>query len=130
VSNFDQTTGDPTGTTVDLWEPAELEDTQAERIVVYDLRDRSEVQTGRDTRHEKSEKALRPLAMFCRRLVQPLVDSSRTAKHERSYSRHLIDNREEDSVGGMFHSFFVKSWPSGIFVSSRSHPHDPPIGRL
>src|SRR5580765_4226828 len=28
------------GSRVDLWEPAEPEDTQAERIVVYDLRDR------------------------------------------------------------------------------------------
>ena len=69
------------GSRVDLWEPAEPEDTQAERNVVYDLRDRSKAQTGQDTGHEKSDKALRPLAMFWRRLVQPLVHSSRTAKH-------------------------------------------------
>ena len=69
------------GSRVDLWEPAEPEDTQAERIVVYDLRDRSAARTGQDTGYEKSEKALRPLAMFWRRLVQPLVHSSRTAKH-------------------------------------------------
>jgi RNA recognition motif-containing protein len=69
------------GSRVDLWEPAEPEDTQAERIVVYDLRDRSEARTGQDTGYEKSEKALRPLAMFWRRLVQPLVHSSRTDKH-------------------------------------------------
>jgi hypothetical protein len=68
------------GSRVDLWEPAEPEDTQAERIVVYDLRDRSAAQTGQDTGHEKSQKALRPLAMFWRRLVQPLMHSSRTAK--------------------------------------------------
>jgi RNA recognition motif. (a.k.a. RRM, RBD, or RNP domain) len=66
---------------VDLWEPAEPEDTQAERIVVYDLRDGSAAQTGQDTGHEKSQKATRPLAVFWRRLVQPLVHSSRTAKH-------------------------------------------------
>ena len=69
------------GSRVDLWEPAEPEDTQAERNVVYDLRDRSKAQTGQDTGNEKSDKALRPLAMFWRRLVQPLVHSSRTAKH-------------------------------------------------
>lgn len=69
------------GSRVDIWEPAEPEDTQAERIVTYDLRDRSEGQTGQDTGHEKSEQALRPLAMLWRRLVQPLVHSSRTAKH-------------------------------------------------
>ena len=57
------------GSRVDLWEPAEPEDTQAERNVVYDLRDRSKAQTGQDTGHEKSDKALRPLAMFWRRLV-------------------------------------------------------------
>ncbi|HWI68821.1 MAG TPA: RNA-binding protein [Nitrospiraceae bacterium] len=68
------------GSRVDLWEPEEPEDTQAERTVVYDLRDRSAAQTGQDTGHEKSQKALRPLAMFWRRLVQPLMHSSRTAK--------------------------------------------------
>ena len=68
------------GSRVDLWEPEEPEDTQAERTVVYDLRDRSAAQTGQDTGHEKSQKALRPSAMFWRRLVQPLMHSSRTAK--------------------------------------------------
>jgi hypothetical protein len=69
------------GSRVDLWEPAEPEDTQAERIVVYDRRDRSEARTGQDTGAEKSQKAPRPLTMFWRRLVQPLVHSSRTDKH-------------------------------------------------
>ena len=66
---------------VDLWEPAEPEEPQAERIVVYDLRDTSAAQTGQDRGHEKSQKALGPLAVFWRRLVQPLVTSSRTVKH-------------------------------------------------
>ena len=69
------------GSRVDLWEPAEPEDPQAERKVVYDLPDTSAAQTGQDTGHEKSQKALRPLAAFWRRLVQPLVPSSRTVKH-------------------------------------------------
>lgn len=69
------------GSRVDLWEPAEPEDTQAERLVVYDRRDTSAAQTGQDTGHEKSQTAFRPLAMLLRRLVQPLVHSSRIVKH-------------------------------------------------
>lgn len=66
---------------VDLWEPAEPEEPQAERIVVYDLRDTSAAQTGPDMGHEKSQKALRPLAVFWRRFVQPLAPSFRIVKH-------------------------------------------------
>ena len=69
------------GSRVDLWEPAEPEDSQAERRMVYDLRDTSAAQTGQDMGHEKSQKSLRLLAMFWRRLVQPLVHSSRSVKH-------------------------------------------------
>lgn len=69
------------GSRVDLWEPAEPEDTQAERLVVYDLRDTSAAQTGQNTGYEKSQTALRPLVMLLRRLVQPLVHSSRIVKH-------------------------------------------------
>ena len=69
------------GSRVDLWEPEEREDAQAERIVVYDLRDKSAAQTGQDTGHEKTQRATRPMAVFWRRLVQPLVHASRTAKH-------------------------------------------------
>jgi RNA recognition motif-containing protein len=68
------------GSRVDLWEPAEPEDTQAERKEVYDVRDTSAAQTDQDMGHEKSPKALKPLAVFWRRLFQPLVHSSRTAK--------------------------------------------------
>jgi RNA recognition motif-containing protein len=69
------------GSRVDLWEPAEPEDPQTERIVVYDLRDRSTAQTDQNTGHEKSQNAPGLLAVFWRRLVQPLVHSSRTPKH-------------------------------------------------
>lgn len=68
------------GSRVDLWEPAEPDDHQAERLVVYNLRDTSAAQTGQDMGHEKIRKALRPLTMFWRRLVQPQGHSSRTAK--------------------------------------------------
>lgn len=69
------------GSRVDLWEPAEPDEPQAEQIVVYNLRDTSATQTGQDVGHEKSQKALRPLAVFWRRLVQPLIACARTVKH-------------------------------------------------
>jgi hypothetical protein len=68
------------GSRVDLWEPAEPEASQAERMVAYNLREMRAVQAGQNTGHEKSQRALQPLAAFIRRLVQPLVSSSRTAK--------------------------------------------------
>ena len=69
------------GSRVDLWEPAVTEGPQAERMVPYNLREMRAGQAGQDTGHEKSQKALRPLAAFWRRLVQPLVPSSRTVKY-------------------------------------------------
>ncbi len=70
-----------TGSRVDLWEPAEPEDPRGRRMVAYDLREMRAVQKDQDTGHEKSQKALRPLAALMRRRAQPLVSSSRTAKH-------------------------------------------------
>jgi hypothetical protein len=69
------------GSRLDLWEPAEPEGPQAERMVAYNLREMRAGQAGQATGYEKSQKALRPLAALMRRLVQPLVSSSRTAKH-------------------------------------------------
>ena len=69
------------GSRVDLWEPAEPEDPQGERLVAYDLRETRAVKTGQDTGHQKSQKALKPLAVPRRRLVQPLAPSSRAVKH-------------------------------------------------
>ena len=63
---------------VDLWEPAEPDDPKTERIVVYNPR---AVEAGQDTGQEKSRKALKPLAVLLRRLVQPLLSSARSAKH-------------------------------------------------
>jgi RNA recognition motif-containing protein len=68
------------GSRVDLWEPAEPEDTRGGRMVAYDLRDTRAAQTGQATGHEKSQKALQPLAALMRRLIQPLAFTSRTAK--------------------------------------------------
>lgn len=70
------------GSRVDLWEPAEPEAVQGERMVAYNLREMRAAQTGQDRGggYEKSQKALRPLAALMRRFIQPLVSSSRTAK--------------------------------------------------
>jgi RNA recognition motif-containing protein len=65
------------GSHVDLWEPAEPDDPQAERLVVHNQR---VVEAGQDTGQEKSRKAFNPLSVLLRRLVQPLMSSDRTAK--------------------------------------------------
>jgi RNA recognition motif-containing protein len=68
------------GSRVDLWEPTEADDPQAERVVVNHSRETRAVQTDQDAGYEESQKALRPLAVFLRRLVQPLVSSAGSAK--------------------------------------------------
>jgi RNA recognition motif-containing protein len=70
------------GSRVDLWEPAELEDLQGRRIVANDLRERKSGQRDQDKRHKKSQTSLKPLAVpKARLLIEPSVPSSRTAKH-------------------------------------------------
>ena len=66
------------GSRVDLWEPAESEDPQGERRVAYDTR---AAQAAQDAGQEKDQKALQPLAVSRRRLIQPLTPSSKTVKH-------------------------------------------------
>ncbi len=68
------------GSRVDLWEPTEPDDPQAEREVVIYPRETRAVQTGQDAGYEECQKALRPLAVSLRRLVQPLVSSAGSAK--------------------------------------------------
>ena len=69
------------GARVDLWEPAEPEDPQAERMVAYSLREMQAVRVDQDRGDEMSQKARQPLGAFIRRLIQPLVSSSRTTRH-------------------------------------------------
>jgi RNA recognition motif-containing protein len=70
------------GSRVDLWEPAELEDLQGRRIVAYDLRERKAAQRDQDKRQKKSQTSFKPLAVLKGRLlIKPSVPSSRTAKH-------------------------------------------------
>ena len=66
------------GSRVDIWEPAEPEDSQGERRVAYDTR---AAQTAQDAGQEKDQMALQPLAVPRRRLIQPLAPSSKTVKH-------------------------------------------------
>jgi len=70
------------GSRVDLWEPAEPEDLQGRRLVVYDLRDKRAPQKDQDRNHQKSPTSLKPVAVPRRRLpVEPPSPASRTAKH-------------------------------------------------
>ena len=67
------------GSRVDLWEPAEPEDPQAERMVTYDLRDTRTEQTGQATGPEKSQNAFhlwRCLGIVSPRLCCPLSGPS------------------------------------------------------
>jgi RNA recognition motif-containing protein len=63
------------GSRVDIWEPAETEDRQGQRIVASDVRDARAVQTDQDRGHEKSHKALHPYAVLMRRLIRTLASS-------------------------------------------------------
>ena len=69
------------GSRVDLWEPADPEDPQAERMVTYDLRDTRAEQTGQATGHEKSQNAFQRMAMFGHRVAQTLLPTFWTVKH-------------------------------------------------
>jgi hypothetical protein len=69
------------GSRVDLWEPAEPEDSPGKQIVTCNLRDTRAAPTGQDTEHEKSQQALPPLVALMRRFIQPLVSSSQKVKH-------------------------------------------------
>jgi RNA recognition motif-containing protein len=69
------------GSRVDLWEPAEVEDPQAEGIGADDLRDTSAAQIGQDKGHEKSQKAFQRMAVIGHRLAQTLLTTFWTVKH-------------------------------------------------
>lgn len=68
------------GSRVDLWKPTEPDDPQAERVVVNHPREPRAVPTGQAAGYEESRKARRPLAVFLRRLAQPLVSFAGSAK--------------------------------------------------
>lgn len=68
------------GSRVDLWEPTEPNDPQAERIVVNQPPETLALKTDQDAGNEESQKTLKPIAVFLRRLVQPLVSSAGSGK--------------------------------------------------
>ena len=69
------------GSRVDLWEPAEPEDSQGERIMACTLRETPAAQTEQDQGHENSETALKPLTVRRPGLIRSQGPSSQTAKH-------------------------------------------------
>ena len=69
------------GSRVDLWEPAEPEDPQAERMVTYDLRDTRTEQTGQATgsrRAKTRSNVWRSWGIVSPRLCCPLSGPSNT----------------------------------------------------
>jgi RNA recognition motif-containing protein len=68
------------GSRVDLWEPAEPEDSPGERIVSYNLRGKRAAQTGQDKGQEKSQEALQPLALRRFGLIRNQEPSSGAVK--------------------------------------------------
>ena len=69
------------GSRVDLWEPAEPEDSPGERVMAFTLREAPAAQTGQDTEQEKSQQALNPLTMRRLGRIRNQGPSSQKAKH-------------------------------------------------
>lgn len=69
------------GSRVDLWEPAEPDDPQGERIMAFTPRETPAAQTGQDTGHEKNQKVLDPLKVRRLGLIKNHVSSSQKVKH-------------------------------------------------
>ena len=69
------------GSRVDLWEPAEPEDSPGERVMAFTLRETPAAQTGQDTGHKKNQKALNPLTVRRLGLVRNQGSSSKKVKH-------------------------------------------------
>lgn len=68
------------GSRVDLWEPAESEEPQAERMVAYDLQDTRAEQRGLATGHEKSQDTFQRMAVLGHRLAKTLLPTFWTVK--------------------------------------------------
>jgi RNA recognition motif-containing protein len=69
------------GSRVDLWEPAEPEDSPGERVMAFTLRETPAAQTGQDTGQEKNQKALNPLTVRRFGLIRNQGASSQKVKH-------------------------------------------------
>ena len=69
------------GSRVDLWEPAEPEDSPGERVMAFTLRKTPATQMGQDTGQEKNQKALNPLTVPRFGLIRNQGSSSQKVKH-------------------------------------------------
>jgi RNA recognition motif-containing protein len=69
------------GSRVDLWEPAEPEDSPGERVMAFTLRETPAAQTGQDTGQEKNQKVLNPLTVRRFGLIRNQGSSSQKVKH-------------------------------------------------
>jgi RNA recognition motif-containing protein len=72
---------DVAGSRVDLWEPAEPEDSPGERVMSFTLRDTPAAQTGQDTDQEKNQKALNPIVVRRLGRIRNQRPSPETVKH-------------------------------------------------
>jgi RNA recognition motif-containing protein len=69
------------GSRVDLWEPAEPEDSPGERLMAFPPRDTPAAQTEQGPGHEKTEKALNPLTVRRPGRIRNQGASSQKVKH-------------------------------------------------
>ena len=69
------------GSRVDLWEPAEPEDSPGERVMAFTLRDTPAAQTGQDGGREKNQKAFDAMTVRRFGLIGNQRASSETVKH-------------------------------------------------
>jgi RNA recognition motif-containing protein len=75
------------GSRVDLWEPAELEEPQAGRMAAYGLQDTRAEEKRQSTGLEKSQNAFQSMAVFGHRVAQTLLPTFWTVKGLPSYNR-------------------------------------------
>jgi len=69
------------GSHVDLWEPAQAEDSPGERVMAFTLRETPAAQTGQDAACEKNQKAFNAMTVRRLGLIRNQRPSSETVKH-------------------------------------------------
>ena len=69
------------GSRVDLWEPAEPEESPGERVMAFTLGDTPAAQTGQDAGREKNQKAFNTMTVRRLGLIRNQRSSSETVKH-------------------------------------------------
>jgi RNA recognition motif-containing protein len=69
------------GSHVDLWEPAQPEDSPGERVMAFTLRETPAAQTGQGAAREKNRKAFNAMTVRRVGLIRNQRSSSETVKH-------------------------------------------------